>query len=200
MIVSFDFMNLESIEHIIRAVGSAMEESDVYIIGSNSIFAWFNLEKVLNEGVSEQQKNDIMLLSTSQDVDVILAHNPEKSEDVSGALGQDSPFHIEYGYYVDGVDFATATLPANWKERCRILQSENTNQVRGHVIDVHDLVVSKLVAGRPKDLEYIEAAFRMSLINQSILIERLSLTELESGVREITENRLERLHKSTRFV
>ncbi len=49
-------------------------------------------------------------------------------------------------------------------------------------IDAHDLVVSKLVAGREKDIEFAVALIRAKLISAEVLFERIKLLAVPNAV------------------
>ncbi len=94
------------------------------------------------------------------EADVFLMDTPEKSIVIDGAIGEQSMFHETFGYYAHGVDETTATLPEKWREPLVAIQNENTRGAIGWCPEVHDLAVSKLFAGREKDLDYVAALFR----------------------------------------
>jgi hypothetical protein len=56
------------------------------------------------------------------------------------------------------------------------IQNENTMGATGWCLDVHDLAVSKLAAGREKDLAYVEVMVRRRLVSAPTLQERLAST------------------------
>lgn len=68
-----------------------------------------------------------------------------------------SPFHETYGYYAHGVGSETAVLPKNWKKRVVRLVNDNTNGVTGLRLHPTDIAISKLVAGRQKDLYFVSS-------------------------------------------
>jgi hypothetical protein len=82
------------------------------------------------------------------EADVYPQNRPEHSDLIDGAIGEDSPFHRQFGYYAHGIDSGTATLPAGWEKRLVLINNENTRGVRGWCLEVHDLAIAKLVAGR----------------------------------------------------
>lgn len=86
----------------------------------------------------------------SLDADVFPRYAPDKSDLIDGAIGELSMFHETYGYYAHGIDDTTATLPAGWANRLVPINNENTGGAIGWCLDVHDLALSKLVAGRDK--------------------------------------------------
>ena len=65
----------------------------------------------------------------------------------------------------------------------------------GLCLEVHDLAVSKLVAGREKDMDYVGALFRHRLARTTVVEERLVITLLASERRELCFARLRRVSK-----
>ena len=59
-------------------------------------------------------------------------------------------------------------------------------------LDVHDLAVSKLVAGREKDLDYVEALFRHRLVDPEIIRQRWNDTAMDAARRHLCLARLSR--------
>lgn len=57
---------------------------------------------------------------------------------------------------------------------------------RGLCLEPHDCVISKLVAGRPKDLAFAEALIGAGLVDPGILLDRIGLLgdRVSSGDRE----------------
>ncbi len=99
-------------------------------------------------------------------------------------IGELSPFHHTYGYYAQGVDSTTAMLPAGWRKRLILVCNENTNNIRGHCVEIHDLIISKLYAGRQKDIEFFHAAIQLRIITKEILLERLDMTPISDVHKE----------------
>jgi hypothetical protein len=104
-------------------------------------------------------------LTISQEADMLTPAAPEKADLIDGSIGEMSPFHSTFGYYGHGVGPNTAVLPANWKSRLVRVQNENTNQIAGLCLSPADIVISKLAAGREKDLSYVTAFFRHHLLH-----------------------------------
>jgi hypothetical protein len=65
--------------------------------------------------------------------------------------------------------------------------------VRGWCLEVHDLAVAKLAAGREKDLDFVEALVRHGMIVHGVMEARLVETSMEPGVRTLVERRLARM-------
>jgi hypothetical protein len=62
----------------------------------------------------------------------------------------------------------------------------------GWCLEIHDLVVSKYVANREKDASFVKAAIRHGLVDESVLRERVGLTEIADDVREAIVARIGR--------
>ena len=73
------------------------------------------------------------------------------------------------------------------------ISNENTKGVTGLCLEVHDLAISKLIAGRPKDLEFVQELVRYKMIQQEIIKERLVATELTEKERNRIRTRIDAL-------
>lgn len=71
--------------------------------------------------------------------------------------------------------------------------NENTGTGRGLCLEVHDLAVSKLVAGREKDLSYVRSLIRHRLATPGPMESRLALMPITPEVRHLAEARLRRI-------
>ncbi len=117
----------------------------------------------------------------------------EKADLIDGALGAGSMFDETHGIHADGVSLSTPVLPDGWRDRLIEIRNDNTNGVRGLCLEPHDLVISKLVAGRTKDLEFCQAAIRSRLVTVAELRARFTTTAIEDERRQLVEGRLARL-------
>lgn len=160
-------MRREDLEHLIRAAGAILGERDLIVIGSQAILASFR-EGELPAPVSRSVEADIVPLDDA---------DGRKSDVVDGAIGEGSPFHELFGVYAHGVGVRTAVLPTGWEQRLIAYENENTNGFVGWCLEPHDLVVSKLVAGRPQDVDYCRALFARRLVDADTVLERLDLLD-----------------------
>lgn len=144
-------MNRAQLEHSIRAAASISEESRIIIIGSQAILGSF-------PDAPES-------LLTSMKVDAFPESAPEKSDIIDGCIGELSPFHETYGYYVHGVGPETAILPKQWRLRLCEVQSPATYGCIGLCLSPADLAVSKLLASRPKDIAFVQTMVREALVS-----------------------------------
>lgn len=73
------------------------------------------------------------------------------------------------------------------------IHNENTRGATGWCLEIHNLAVSKLVAGRDKDFEFVALLLRHQLAESSLVRGRLERTELSGEVRALAQERLSRL-------
>src|SRR6185503_5838135 len=133
-------MTRDQLEHLVRAAADIANDTDIVVIGSQSILGQF--------------PNAPASMRVSAEADLYPLHYPERADLIDGSIGELSPFHNTYNYYAQGVSETTATLPAGWKDRVIVIQNANTRQVRAHCLEVHDLLASKALAGREKDIDF----------------------------------------------
>lgn len=153
-------MRRDQLEHLIRAAGVLIGDDTVIVIGSEE-------------------------LTRSMEADLLPLDDPleEKADLIDGVLGAGSMFDDTHGIHADGVSIGTPVLPAGWRERLVEISNVNTNGIRGLCLEAHDLVVSKLAAARPKDLEFCDAAARGGLVDAAVVADRIRSTDLSPAVR-----------------
>ncbi len=156
-------MKRVQLEHIVPAGADIADDDQIIIIGSQSVLGQF------------PDAPDTLLVST--EADVYPKHHPERWDVIDGSIGEGSPFHETFGYYAQGVEEGTATLPRGWQDRLVPVKNANTRGATGWCLEVHDLVISKYAAGREKDYVFIEAAIRHGMIDVRTLLDRLGETE-----------------------
>jgi hypothetical protein len=171
-------MKRSELEHIIRAAGSIANDSEIVVIGSQSILGQF--------------PDAPASLLMSAEADVFPMHHPQLSDLIDGSIGEGSPFHEMYGYYAQGVDDKTATLPSGWRERLVRINNPNTIGVTGLCLEVHDLAISKYVAGRDKDREFTRELAKQGMTERATLIARERETDLPAELRKVVKARIER--------
>jgi hypothetical protein len=126
----------------------------------------------------------------SAEADVYPLHHPERADLIDGSIGEGSHFHETFGYYAQGVAEETATLPDGWRSRLVRISNVNTAGTIGLCLEVHDLAISKYVAGREKDVQFTRELARHGLTDEKALLKRLAETTLNSAVREIVTGRI----------
>ena len=171
-------MTRSELEHLIRAAGAIADDKEIVIIGSQSILGQF--------------PNAPLALLTSMEADLYPRNAQERADTIDGSIGEGSAFHELYGYYAQGVGPETATLPGGWERRLVRVRNPNTNGVTGLCLEVHDLAISKYVAGREKNFEFTKELARHRMTSHRTLQSRLRATTLHKSVRELVHARIER--------
>jgi len=156
----------EQLEHLIRAAGAITGSRRLIVIGSQAI---------LGEHPFDAPPEALR----SREADLIPIDAPESADVLTGTLGELSAFDEAYGYHADGVDLTTATLPDGWRDRLVPIDNSNTNGYVGLCLEVHDLVVSKYIAGREKDREFCRAIVRAGFVKRDALSQRLASIPLD---------------------
>ena len=163
---------------MIRAAGSVADVDEIIIIGSQAVLGQYP------DAPAECLR--------SMEVDVWTRRDPNDAEVIDGSIGELSPFHSTFGYYAHGVGRETAVLPDGWETRLVVVENANTRGVRGLCLEVHDLAVSKLVAGREKDITYVATLIDSGIVNRDTVERRLRKTPLEMERRALAEGALSR--------
>lgn len=72
------------------------------------------------------------------------------------------------------------------------MSNANTGGTEGLCLEVHDLAISKYVAGREKDLAFTAVLARHGLTRKHTLLERARRTKLAPVLRLVVEGRIGR--------
>jgi hypothetical protein len=153
-------MNREALEHLIRAAAAITNEYERVIVGSQSIL-----------GAAPCAPDELLL---SREADIYPLNNPDAAELIDGAIGEDSPFDIHFGYYAQGVGPETAILPEGWRDRLVKIQNQNTDLKIGYCLSPGDLAAAKLAAGRDKDGHFVDAMLKHGIVEAAVLRERIA--------------------------
>lgn len=169
-------MKREDFDHVIRAAADVVSD-ELVVVGSQAILA--------------QYPNAPDALLRSSEVDLYPRNAPDRAIEVDASLGDGSRFHQTYDVYAHGVGPETVTAPAGWEERLVRLELPT---VRGApavawCLEVHDLVLAKLAAGRPHDREFVLEAVRAGLVEAERL--RLGVGLMPVSERDLVSERLE---------
>ncbi len=171
-------MKRSELEHLIRAAGRIAGEREIVVIGSQAVLGQFPEAPTA--------------LLRSMEADLYPRSKPDLADKVDGAIGEGSRFHEQYGYYAQGVAPDTATLPRGWQRRLVRIENSNTGGYAGLCLEVHDLALSKYVAGREKDLEFTRELARHGMTDKKTLLKRLAGTRLEAALARSVRGRIER--------
>ena len=166
-------MRRSELEHAIRAATEIVRAPAVVIIGSQSILGSFTEDELPPEA------------TLSDEVDIAPMNDDDAQSlatELDAAIGELSPFHDTYGFYVQGVGTNTAVLPPGWTDRLVGVSNANTNGRTGLCLEPHDLCAAKLIAGRTKDHIFVGALLQHRLVDGDIIASRL-LTVIDDDIR-----------------
>jgi hypothetical protein len=156
-------VNRAELEHLIRAA-STIANDDLVIVGSQAVL-----------GAVPDAPRELL---RSMEADMYPVHNPAAADEIDGAIGDGSQFHAAFGIYAHGVGPETVIAPRGWEQRLvRVeVRSGGDDVARvGWCLELHDLLLAKLAAGRERDWEFVEVAIRHDLATLSTLHERAEL-------------------------
>ena len=170
-------MTRDEFDHVIRAA-AAIVDDEIVVIGSQAIHGEVALPPAS--------------LLVSREVDIYPRSAPERAFEIDGAIGDGSLFDGTYGYYAHGVGPETPRAPAGWQERLVRVDVPARGLQQGAVawcMSVHDLVLSKLAAGRPHAFEFAEEAVRHGIVDREQL--RLGVELIDKSYRPFVGERLD---------
>jgi hypothetical protein len=175
-------LNRAEFEHVVRAAADIVDD-DVVVVGSQAVL-----------GPHPHAPTSLL---RSIEVDLYPRGRPDRASDIDGALGDGSRFHETFGYYAHGVGPETPIAPAGWQDRLVRIEVPVVGRTRKSAIawclETHDLVLSKLAAGRPHDFDFCEVAIREKLVDLRELNRRVEC--IPDRHRDVTRERLTALAK-----
>jgi hypothetical protein len=169
-------VNREQFEHVLRAAADIVQD-ELVVVGSQAVLA--------------QYPDAPKSLLTSLEVDLYPRTNPDRADEIDGAIGDGSRFAETYAYYAHGVGSETAVMPAGWEERLvrvEVAAAARSRTVVAWCLEIYDLVLAKLAAGRPHDLEFVQEAIRSLGLDAEQL--ELGAELMPESHREVTRERL----------
>jgi len=173
-------VNREQFEHAVRAAGAVLGVDEILVIGSQAL-----------HGTIDGELPEEALRSIEVDVAVRGDVDGRMADTLDGSIGEASMFHSTFGYYAQGVVETTAILPRGWEGRLVRFESRATGGVTAACVEIHDLWISKAIAGRPKDLEFCQALLRRGDVDPATLLERLvDVADLDDRLRAAVKGRI----------
>lgn len=169
-------MTRAQLEHLLRAAAAVVDDDEIVVIGSQAVLGQFPAAPPE--------------LLVSMEADLFPRNHPERSDLIDGSIGELSPFHETFGYYAEGVSPHTAKLPQGWETRLVVVPVGN---VRGYCLEVNDLVLAKLAAGRQKDHDFARAARRHRMLDPNALSERTVTMPLDDASRARLRESIDRM-------
>jgi len=169
----------DEFEHVIAAAADAVGLDEFIVVGSQAILG----------SVSDPPEE----LLVSMEVDLYPKADPDRAEEVDGAIGDGSMFELTHGYYAHGVGPDTAKPPTGWE--ARLVRVEIPLRIRGvfpvaWCLECHDVVLAKLARGSERDWVYARTALHAGLVGADVLLERIENLPVERQHRDRIANSL----------
>ena len=149
-------MRKEQLEEILRAASALVGRKEFVLFGSQTVHA-----------ITTTPPVEVLM---SRECDVWLNEEPAVREVLKKELGVESPFQQTKGYYLDPVPPDLPLVPRQWEQR---LRDWMVDDIRIRCLEIHDLIVSKLSAGRLKDYEFIAAVVMAKLARADEVARRI---------------------------
>lgn len=150
-------MKTKNLHHILKSVNNSTGEKYSFIlIGSQAVLAHLD---------SDYFDGDALFVSREIDIIPNIDNYEEQQkiiDFIDANFGEYSLFDQTHGYYADGVDFTTATLAPGWKDRLVLVDVPDIKDKTFKALSFEDLLVSKLMAGREKDLKFVDELCKTS--------------------------------------
>ena len=179
-------MKRSDLEHLLRAAGNVLGTDRIIVVGSQAVLATVPELMLPTEA------------TMSVEVDFIPIEGTEAlADEIDGAIGEASMFHESFGIYAQGVGYETITAPDGWQDRLITYANDNTGGVTGLCLEINDLWLTKLAAGRPKDFEFCRALVSADLISTAVVRGRCATIDPRVDA-DVLAVRVERLLKATR--
>jgi hypothetical protein len=150
-------MRREQLQELLREAGRVSGRDELVVIDSQAVHA-----------VTGAAPAEVVV---SRECDLLLEEGDAAAAALEQQLGVQSPFFPERGLYVDVVPPGIPVLPEGWRER---LVALDASPVVAHCLEVHDLAVAKLAAGRLKDYELVAALAQQGVVDASELRRRIA--------------------------
>jgi hypothetical protein len=154
-------MRLASLLHLLSQARAASGHTEFVVIGSLSILGMERFAQIPDG------------MSMSNDVDAYTKADPERIFDLLPQLGEDSPFHLAHGIYLDGVSPDLPTLPEGWE--ARMIRKEHDGLVVWF-LEPNDAAVSKLARRQANDMRWVREGVRAGLISAPMVRARFATT------------------------
>lgn len=163
---------------LISLVSEVIGDELPIIVGSQSFFA--------------QTDDPPLSVKESEECDFLLFGGKAAERDtINREYGVFSEFSVKKSFFADALGLASVTLPTGWEDRLKPLYDPD-GKIVAKCLDPYDLAACKIAAGRPKDLEFLQAALTSELLTVEEFLERSLLvrSKLEN---DALKDRFERL-------
>lgn len=150
-------MNRPRLEQLLIALSQITRDRELVMIGSQAVHT-----------ITNDVPDEVLI---SRECDVSLEEHDPLVSRIDEQLGRDSPYAAESFVHVDTVSSTFPFLPDGWEQRL-VPFGPTAPHVR--CLEIHDLVLSKLAAGRLKDYELIAILLDRKLADLDAVRDRIA--------------------------
>lgn len=147
-------MRKEQLESALQEAARIAALKEIVLVGSQAVFAHTDAPPI-----------EVLV---SEECDILAKDGSERLSVIESPLGKGSAYHRNTGVFVDPVQPELILLPQGWQSRLKPLRLQGLTV---WALDMRDLIVSKLNAGRLKDYEFINAMLRTGLAKFDDVVE-----------------------------
>ena len=149
-------MQRDQFHELLTRVAHVCARKELVVFGSQSVHA-----------LTSAPPTEVLV---SVECDIWLADEPEVASRLAAELGKGSAFAKTSGIYADPLPPDLPMTPPGWEKR---LVTYQVADVTARCLEIHDLIVTKLAAGRLKDYEFIAAVLLAKLATKDEVIRRI---------------------------
>jgi hypothetical protein len=150
-------MRRSQLETLLRELERVSGKHELIVIGSQCVHA-----------ATDAVPAEVLM---SLEVDVLIDEADPACGKIDEELGPDSAFRAEHAVFIDTVPASFPFLPPGFEERLRAIE---VGRFRARCLEVHDLALSKLAAGRLKDTEMVAALIGYKLADVETIRARIA--------------------------
>jgi hypothetical protein len=175
---------LDDLERTVRAIATEFKSDMVFIIGSQAILAeWPDAPPAMTASPEIDAFPANARVWETQEKAKHPGENPEASEHINALFGEGSRFHRTHGFYIDGVDEDTATLPGDWQTRAIMRRVTVGDRVVTAIAPCpEDIIVSKLARLDEKDKRFIVAFHAARPLDPDVIERRVRSSRMDPAV------------------
>lgn len=159
-------MTYDQFLHLCAASAAVGNVKRIIVFGANSTLPW------LHENGIDSMETIFPPEELSREID-ITAGNDDIDTLIDASIGELSYFDKTFNYYAHGTGIEGFIAPGEWLERAKTIANIQTG-VEVVVPHPTDIIVSKIIAGREKDLTFCEEMLALFPLSSQELSARVA--------------------------
>lgn len=168
-------MNLQNLFELFAHASKLSGHREFVVIGSLSILAL--------EGAFEVPDR----MTMSNDVDAYTLNDPGRIFDLNDALGENSAYHVNSGYYLDPVSPNMPSFPEGWRDRLIPLERGG---IKLWFVEANDAAISKYARGEERDRRWIQEGILAGVVSLPVVRSRFRSVRHDNAQEQRNAERL----------